>query len=750
MKSLIKYTPLVALAAVAVGMWSCQDDFDSPVVDAPVADITPNMSIFELKKMYWDDAVNYIDTIGVENGIPDDRSYVISGRVVSSDEAGNVFKSLVIDDGTAALALSVNSYNLYLKYRMGQEIVIDLKGMYIGKYNGLVQLGMPEWYANGNAWEATFMAPEYFESHIQPNGFPDAAKIDTLEINYFSDLPSTPDGLCRYQSRLVKFNNVFFQNGGKEQFSTYHSSGVNKNIVDVNGNTLPVRTSGYSNFWNKVLPSGNGDVVCILSYYGSTGWQLLLNDYEGCMNFGNPTIAPGTEENPYTVADAVATINSGTPRNGWVSGYIVGAVAPEVTSVTSNADVEWGADVVLDNTLVIGATPDTRDITQAMVIALPQGSPLRRYGNLADNPGNYLKAISVKGSFGMYMDTYGVLDNSGKADVFHIEGVTVDDGSAANGDGSESQPYNVTQVIAMNPQGNADNPDKKDVWVRGYIVGWADMSSIYYVNAETARFTVPATLNTNILIAATPDETDWSKCVALQLPNGEIRTALNLKDNPANLGRDVKVMGNIAKYSGVPGVRSVSKYVWLSDAPDTPVTPDDPDKPDNPDNPGQGGTADFNTLNGGKPNTMSYGSFSTENGWTTEWCLVAAGGTDATNFVSTSASFLFPIIDGSLARTGKIASPALTGGLKTLTFKYGFPYNETKAGFTVNVMQGGKVVASDKIEANPATKATVYIYSHDFNVNGTYTIEIVNDCITNTASGNKDRVAVWDLSWTSM
>ncbi len=749
MKSLKKYIPSVALAAVAMGLWSCQDDFDAPVVEAPVADLTPNMSIFELKKMYWDDAVNYIDTIGVENGVPDDKSYVISGRVVSSDEAGNVFKSLVIDDGTAALALSVNSYNLYLKYRIGQEIVIDLKGMYIGKYNGLVQLGMPEWYANGNAWEATFMAPEYFERHVRANGFPDASKIDTLEINYFSDLPSTPDGLCRYQSRLVKFNNVFFQNGGKEQFSTYHSSGVNQNIVDVNGNTLPVRTSGYSNFWNKVLHDGNGDVVCILSYYGTTGWQLMLNDYAGCMNFGNPTIAPGTQDNPYTVADAIATVNSGTPRSGWVSGYIVGAVAPEVTSVTSNSDIEWEADVVLGNTLVIGATPDTRDISEAMVIALPQGSALRRYGNLADNPGNYRKAISVKGTFGMYMDTYGVLDNNGKKDVFTIEGVTVDDGSASEGDGTESRPYNVGQVIAMNPQGNADNPDKKDVWVRGYIVGWADMSSIYYVNAETARFSVPATLNTNILIAATPDETDWSKCVALQLPNGEIRTALNLRDNPGNLGRDMQVMGNIAKYSGVPGVRSVSKYVWLSEAPENPDVPDNPD-PDTPDNPGQGGTADFNTLNGGKPNTMSYGTFTTDNGWTADWCLVAAGGTDATNFVSTSASFLFPIIDGSLARKGSIKSPSLTGGIKTLAFKYGFPYNETKAGFTVNVLQGGKVVASDKVEANPATKATVFTYSHVFDISGTFTIEIVNDCITNTASGNKDRVAVWDLSWTSM
>jgi len=41
------------------------------------------------------------------------------------------------------MAISINSYNLYLKYRRGQEVVIDATGMYIGKYNGLQQLGFP-------------------------------------------------------------------------------------------------------------------------------------------------------------------------------------------------------------------------------------------------------------------------------------------------------------------------------------------------------------------------------------------------------------------------------------------------------------------------------------------------------------------------------------------------------------------------------------------------------------------------------
>ena len=98
------------------------------------------------------------------------------------------------------------------------------------------------------------MGPEFFEAHVQLNGWPNVETIDTLVVNSFDQLSSNPKGLRQWQSQIVRFNNVEFQNGGTQTFSTYHSSGVNQNILDVNGSTLPVRTSGYSNFWNKTLP----------------------------------------------------------------------------------------------------------------------------------------------------------------------------------------------------------------------------------------------------------------------------------------------------------------------------------------------------------------------------------------------------------------------------------------------------------------------------------------------------------------
>ncbi|MDO5396086.1 MAG: DUF6359 domain-containing protein [Bacteroidales bacterium] len=570
-----KFKTYLAWFAAAIGMTgvltACQDDIDAPSPNAPVATNEANTTIFDLKKAFWQDETNYI--AGMENvedapktpiGVKEDGShYIIKGVVVSSDEASNVFKSLVIQDKTAAIALSINSYNLYLNYRMGQEVVLDVTGMFIGKYNGLLQIGYPEWYSNGNCWEASFMAPEVARKHIELNGWPSAAAIDTLEINSFSDIPSNPDGLMRYQSRLVKFNDVHFDNGGKETFSTYHSSGVNQSIIDNDGNSLPVRTSGYSNFWNKTLPTGQGDVVCILSYYGTTGWQLILNDYQGCMDFGSERPArPGTEENPWTVDQAVENEVADKAAAGWVYGYIVGAVAPEVETVTSNSDIEWTSTPVLDNTLVIGQTADTKDLAHALVIELPYGSKLQELGNLVAHPENYGKRIDIKGTLAKVLGTYGVTDNTGAAGTWKIEGVEVGGGDIPNGDGTKEKPYSPGQVLGGAASGTS--------WVKGYIVGWVDGMNL----SEGAKFEVPATSMSNLLIAANPDVKDASQCVPVQLPFGDVRTALNLQNNPGNLGKAVSLYGSIEKYFGVSGVKAVTEYVLEgSDTPNPPTPP---------------------------------------------------------------------------------------------------------------------------------------------------------------------------------
>ncbi len=564
---------MVGIAAVgAIAFTGCNMDVDPVPVNIPEAANTPNTTILELKEKFWSDETNYIYGMAqdpeaepayipaMDNG----DHYIIHGRVCSNDDAGNVFKSLVIQDETAALAFSINTYDLYVNYRVGQEIVVDVTGMQIGKYNGLLQMGQAEWYENGSVWEASFMPLEVFRSHIELNGLPQASLVDTIQVNTFSELASDAAGLRKWQSQLVKLNNVHFEEGGKELFSEYQSSGVSRKLIDSEGSEIVVRTSGYSDFWNMTLPEGDGDVVCILGYYGTTGWQLTLIDYAGCMNFGNPTIAPGGKDNPYTVEEAIDVEANGRKATGWVTGYIVGTVAPEVTSIASSGDVEWGAEATLANTMVIGPDPDCKDVAKCLVMSLPQGSKLREVGALRDNPDVYQRQIWVYGTLDSYLGSWGITDNKGTVDQFRIDGVTIDDGSAKDGDGTKDAPYNVTQTLSGTGSGT-------QAWVTGYIVGFIADKDIKTESVFGTANANPA----NVLIALTPDVTDYTMCVPLQLTNGSaVRTAVNLKDHPENLGRSVKVLGSLEKYFGVNGVKSISEFELGEGGGETPTPPE--------------------------------------------------------------------------------------------------------------------------------------------------------------------------------
>ena len=563
---------IVGIAALgAIAFTGCNMDVDPVPVSIPEAVNTPNTTILELKEKFWQDDANYIygmanDPDAEQAYIPamdNGDHYIIHGRVCSNDDAGNVFKSRVIQDETAALAFSINTYDLYVNYRVGQEIVVDVTGMQIGKYNGLMQMGKAGWYEQNSVWEASFMPLEVFRSHVELNGLPEVARVDTVQVNAFSELPSDPAGLRKWQSQLVKFNNVHFAEGGKALFSEYQSNGVERVLVDSEGSEMKVRTSGYSDFWNMTLPEGDGDVVCILGYYGSTGWQLTLIDYAGCMNFGNPTVSPGSKDNPYTVEQAIAVEANGRKVAGWVTGYIVGTVAPEVESIASSDDIEWTAEATLANTMVIGPDPDCKDVAKCLVMSLPQGSELREVGALRDNPEVYKRQIWVYGTLDSYLGNWGITDNNGSVDQFRIDGVETGGGGAADGNGTKESPYNVTQVVAGTGSGTTS-------WVTGYIVGFIKEKDI---TTESVFGTAADANPANVLIALTSDVTDYTKCVPLELKsNSAVRKAVNLKDHPENLGRKINVYGTLTTYFKVNGVKTITEFE-LGSGGDTPTPP---------------------------------------------------------------------------------------------------------------------------------------------------------------------------------
>lgn len=181
---------------------------------------------------------------------------------------------------------------------------------------------------------------------------------------------------------------------------------------------------------------------------------------------------------------------------------------------------------------------------------------MREYVALRDHPENLGKELAVYGTPGTVLGTYGVDGNNGTPSEFVLEGVEVPGGddptppAPGQGDGTESAPYSVSQAIALGNPGST-------AWVKGYIVGWVDGASI----GTGSHFEVPATSASNVLIADSPTETDYTKCMPVQLVYGDnVRSFVNLKDNPGNLGKELSIEGTLIAYFNQPGVKTPTAY----------------------------------------------------------------------------------------------------------------------------------------------------------------------------------------------
>lgn len=553
------YSYLAAALLIIPAVSACQADMDNPGLQIPVATMTPNTSILELKQQFE----NTTEKIPAkENG----DHYIIHGRVVSSDATGNIYKSLVIQDETAALAFSINQTSLFNEYRLGQEMVVDVTDLYIGYYRGLQQIGTPNDPYNGTP-QLGFMAYDFWLEHAQCNGLP---KPDYKNVSLNDDYPTdeyycivfnsfdelTNASLPELQSQFVEFRNVSFDiKEGEETYAPYEES-VNRTLVDANGQTLTVRNSGYSNFYNTPLPEGRGNVRGILSYYsGDTPWQLVLRSLDDVM-----ITTKGEESDPFSVEDLSNPDFAGL--SGWVKGYIVGSVKAGITVVSSPQDAIFGPDAEMDNNLIIAENPDETDLAKCAVVQLPQMTQLRFWANLLDNPDVYKKELLVKGEIGTDLGLPAVIDSRGGFDDFKIDGKSLSGGSEAPdpaGAGTEADPYNVSFVMQS-------ANDMTDVWVEGYVAGYVADGN-FADGAHFAADEVPNSTNylnsTNIILSAVaPMKCGVANSIPAQLTSAS-RPTLGLRLNPTVYGKRVKVKCRIADYLGTRGIRNISEVVVL-------------------------------------------------------------------------------------------------------------------------------------------------------------------------------------------
>ena len=576
-----------ALAVLALGgATSCQNSFDDPGLVVPVAQNSANTTIAEFKDIFAEENMQLCPYKDEATKTP----YIVKGRVISSDATGNIYQTLCIQDETSAMTFAIRRAGLYDYYHLGQEVVVDLTGLWVGKYNYLIQIG---WLNEDSYGDPSMGRVDFniFRSHVELNGTPEPATTYVTPtgdrpadgiyciVESIDQLPASPgEEFYNLQGQLVEFRNVSFEDGGELPYAPYQES-VNRYITQ-EGNTakLCVRNSGYATFYSDMLPEGTGTIRGILSYYASdpsyattdgsvNGWQLLIRSLDD-VDFNQK----GQKDDPYTIAEAQEAQNEG--RQGWVEGYIVGSVKAGVTSVSSNDDIIFGKDAEMDNNLVIAASANASDWKECMAVALPQGTDIRQYGNLADNPAVYKKPILVSGSLSTYLGMPGV-QGTGMSDTFEIDGVTLtpDTPPAANGDGTKENPYTVEQIMSS-------TENQEDVWVEGYVVGYipdVKFEEGVYGDTPTAGSTNYSN-GTNMLLSSAPaGEASDVNSIPVGLSTA-VRPVLAISKNPAIYGKRVKVKGNLETYFQKRGIKSVSEYEIIgeeggNDTPEPTPTP---------------------------------------------------------------------------------------------------------------------------------------------------------------------------------
>lgn len=153
-------------------------------------------------------------------------------------------------------------------------------------------------------------------------------------------------------------------------------------------------------------------------------------------------------------------------------------------------------------------------------------------------------------------------DGEGGSQTGDDETTTPGEGTFEEHLGTIDSPYTVAEMLSQDYYDLIINGGSlSSSWVTGYIVGYVSSTTL---SENTVRFTADGAPATNILIADTPDPSSCDECMPIQLKTGttyiSARLALNLSDNPSNLGRKILAKGIVRKYFGTVGLQNTRQF----------------------------------------------------------------------------------------------------------------------------------------------------------------------------------------------
>ena len=268
---------------MGLGLTSCMDDdWKAPSGDTPAYGNNTLqeknvVSIDELKEKYGITKEMINDTVRIDDGIQ------IKGVVTGNDAEGNIYNEIALQDETGGILVCIAQGGLCGQMQVGQEVLIDLGGLYIGAYRSQPQIGVPYTSTSASGAKSTYpsrIARAEWQTRFKLIGKPDATKLVAKEFDYES-LKGNETELYKYAGCLVKATGVGFAKADGKTTYAPKSEGAStgygvmrafKNMStgkDYTTNEFGVRTSCYSDFAAEKLPEGKLTVTGILTCYKS-------------------------------------------------------------------------------------------------------------------------------------------------------------------------------------------------------------------------------------------------------------------------------------------------------------------------------------------------------------------------------------------------------------------------------------------------------------------------------------------------
>ncbi|MDY3547668.1 DUF5689 domain-containing protein [Riemerella anatipestifer] len=269
-----------SLIALSFGvLTSCvhDDKFDTPTIQCSNQFSEPTTTIKDFKALA-PTPVNFVSNYTIPNG-ETDAPVIFEGYVISSDEGGNFYKQLTIQDSpenpTAGIQVAVNKTFLYTDYPVGSRVRVRANGLSVGLDREVVKLG----YVN-----PTGQIPEgnmrNFITGVCGGNTMDIKTITPRVVNSIAE--ATKD---EYINTLVTIKGVQFSEAdGKITYAdAVNKQTVDRTLIDREDNTAVVRNSGFARFAGKTLPTKSGDITVVVNKYVSgrnVTWQLYIRDLE--------------------------------------------------------------------------------------------------------------------------------------------------------------------------------------------------------------------------------------------------------------------------------------------------------------------------------------------------------------------------------------------------------------------------------------------------------------------------------------